>query len=40
MMALAVYPEACVDVDEQGLILHPSSPAVPENFEARRLGIA
>ena len=38
-LALAVYPEACVDVDKQGLILHPSSPAV-SRVEARRLGIA
>jgi hypothetical protein len=38
-MALAVYPEAHVDADKQGLILHPSAPAVPK-AEARRLGIA
>jgi hypothetical protein len=38
-LALAVYPEACVDIDKQGLILHPSPPAVPK-AEARRLGIA
>jgi hypothetical protein len=38
-MALAVYPEACVDADKQGLILHPSPPAVPK-AEAKRLGIA
>ena len=38
-MALAVYPEAHADADKQGLILHPSAPAVPK-AEARRLGIA
>ena len=38
-MALAVYPEAHVDADKQGLILHPSAPAVPK-AEAKRLGIA
>lgn len=38
-MALAVYPEARVDADRQGLLLHPSAPAVPK-AEARRLGIA
>jgi hypothetical protein len=38
-LALAVYPEARVDVDKEGLVLHPSPPAVPRN-EARRLGIA
>lgn len=38
-LALAVYPEACVDMDKQGLVLHPSPPAVPK-LEARRLGIA
>jgi hypothetical protein len=37
-MALAVYPEARVDTDKQGLVLHPSAPAVPK-AEARRLGI-
>ena len=37
-LALAVYPEARVDIEKQGLILHPSAPAVPKN-EARRLGI-
>jgi len=37
-LALAVYPEARVDVDEQGIILHPSLPAVPR-AEARRLGL-
>jgi hypothetical protein len=29
-LALAAYPEAMVDVDEQGLKLHPSPPPVPE----------
>lgn len=38
-IALAVYPEASVDVGRDGLILHPSAPAVPK-MEARRLGIA
>jgi hypothetical protein len=37
-LALAVYPEARVDADKQGLGLHPSPPAVPKS-EARRLGI-
>ena len=37
--ALAVYPEARVDADRQGLTLHPSPPAVPK-AEAKRLGIA
>ena len=38
-LALAVYPEASVDVEHSGLVLHPSPPAVPK-IEARRLGIA
>lgn len=38
-LALAVYPEARVDVEKEGLILHPSPPAVPKP-ETRRLGIA
>ena len=38
-LALAVYPEARVDADKDGLVLHPSLPAVPRS-EARRLGIA
>lgn len=38
-LALAVYPEACVDIDRNGLVLHPSLPAVPK-ADARRLGIA
>jgi len=37
-LALAVYPEARVDADKQGLMLHPSPPAVPKS-DARRLGI-
>jgi hypothetical protein len=37
-LALAVYPEARVGVDKEGLLLHPSPPAVPHS-EARRLGI-
>lgn len=37
-LALAVYPEARVDVEKEGLVLHPSQPAVPK-VEARRLGI-
>ena len=37
-LALAVYPEARVDADKNGLVLHPSPPAVPK-AEARRLGI-
>jgi hypothetical protein len=37
-VALAVYPEARVDVEKEGVILHPSAPAVPRP-EARRLGV-
>ena len=37
-LALAVYPEAQVDADKDGIILHPSPPAVPRS-EARRLGL-
>ena len=37
-MALAVYPEARVDIEDRGIVLHPSLPAVPR-AEARRLGI-
>ncbi|AWK90274.1 replication protein RepA [Azospirillum thermophilum] len=29
-LALAVYPEGRVEVDEQGLVLHPSPPPIPE----------
>jgi hypothetical protein len=36
--ALAVYPEARVDIEKTGVLLHPSAPAVPRQ-EARRLGI-
>ena len=38
-LALAVYPEAGVDVEKGGVVLHPSPPAVAKS-EARRLGIA
>lgn len=38
-LALAVYPEARVDMTRDGVTLHPSPPAVPK-LEARRLGIA
>jgi hypothetical protein len=38
-LALAVYPEARVDVVPGGLALHPSAPAVPR-AEARRLGVS
>ena len=37
-MALAVYPEAHIDVGPEGLTLFPSRPAVPK-AEARRLGL-
>jgi hypothetical protein len=37
-MALAVYPEAEVSVEQDGLTLFPSPPAIPK-AEARRLGI-
>ena len=37
-LALAVYPEARVEADKDGIILHPSPPAVPRS-EARRLGL-
>ena len=37
-LALAVYPEAGVQVEKEGIILYPSPPAVPR-LEARRLGI-
>ena len=36
-MALAVYPEARVDLEDQGIILYPSLPAMPR-AEARRRG--
>jgi len=38
-LALAVYPEARVDVGKAGIVLHPSPPAV-RKIEARRLGLA
>lgn len=38
-LALAVYPEARVDVEKRGVVLHPSAPAVPKP-EARRLGVS
>jgi len=38
-LALAVYPEARVEADREGLVLYPSLPAVPKS-EAKRLGIA
>jgi len=37
-LALAVYPEAQVGIEETGVVLHPSLPAVPR-AEARRLGL-
>lgn len=37
-LALAVYPEARVDTDKEGIVLHPSPPAVPK-VELRRLGL-
>jgi hypothetical protein len=37
-LALSVYPEAWVDIEKEGIVLHPSPPAVPKT-EARRLGI-
>lgn len=37
-IALAVYPEARVDVERDGIVLHPSFPAVPRP-DARRLGL-
>ena len=36
-LALAVYPEARVDADKEGIVLHPSPPAV-RKAEARQLG--
>jgi hypothetical protein len=38
-LALAVYPDARVDMDKEGIVLHPSPPAIPKT-EARRLGIS
>jgi hypothetical protein len=37
-LALAVYPEAQVQVEREGIVLHPSPPPVPK-LEARRLGL-
>lgn len=37
-LALAVYPEARVDLDQAGIVLHPSAPAVPR-AEAKRIGL-
>jgi hypothetical protein len=37
-LALAVYPEARVDLEEQGIVLYPSQPAISRT-EARTLGI-
>lgn len=37
-LALAVYPEARVDLDQAGVVLHPSPPAVPRG-EAKRIGL-
>jgi hypothetical protein len=38
-LALAVYPEARVDLDQAGVVLYPSLPAVPRT-EAKRIGLA
>jgi Plasmid encoded RepA protein len=38
ILALAVYPEARVDLDATGAVLHPSPPAVPRT-DAKRLGV-
>jgi hypothetical protein len=37
-LALAVYPEAKVDIEGAGVVLHPSLPAVPR-VDAKRLGL-
>ena len=37
-LALAVYPEARVDLDAAGVVLHPSPPAIPR-IEAKRIGL-
>jgi hypothetical protein len=37
-LALAVYPEARVDLEASGAVLHPSPPAVPR-AEAKRIGL-
>src|SRR3954447_1299537 len=33
-LALAVYPEASVNIEQEGLVLHPSAPAVPKQETA------
>jgi hypothetical protein len=38
MLALAVYPEARVDLETGGVVLHPSPPAIPR-AEAKRIGL-
>jgi hypothetical protein len=38
-LAMAVYPDARVDMEKEGIVLYPSPPAIPKT-EARRLGIA
>ena len=38
-MALAVYPEASVRLEQEGLILYPSAPAIPK-VEARKIGLS
>jgi hypothetical protein len=35
-LALAVYPDARVDVDDLGLVLYPSKPPVIEKLRAAR----
>lgn len=37
-LALAVYPEARVDLDKDGITLHPSPPAIPR-IQTRRIGV-
>ncbi|USQ74358.1 replication protein RepA (plasmid) [Roseomonas mucosa] len=37
-LAMAVYPEARVDIEVEGLVLHPSPPAIPK-VEMARLGL-
>ncbi len=37
-LALAVYPEAKVNVEREGIVLHPSAAAIPKG-EAKRLGL-
>jgi hypothetical protein len=38
-LALAVYPEAWADTTKEGIVLHPSPPAVAK-ADAHRLGVA